>query len=147
MIAAVLDANVLAPAVRGFANPDNTLGELLRRWRDGRFQLVVSQPILDELSRTLANSYFSQSLTDEQRARAVRLLARRARFTPITVEVRSVASHPEDDLILATAVSARADYLVTGDRQLLKLQSYLGVTIVSPRDFLALLEHRGVHER
>lgn len=58
----------------------------------------------------------------------------------ITVEVREVATHPEDDLILATAVSAHADYLVTGDRQLQALGIFRGVTIVSPRRFLAVLE-------
>jgi predicted nucleic acid-binding protein len=58
----------------------------------------------------------------------------------ITVEVRGVATHPEDDLILATAISARADYLVTGDRQLQALGSYQGVQIVSPRQFLTILQ-------
>jgi predicted nucleic acid-binding protein len=42
-------------------------------------------------------------------------------------------------VILATAVSARADYLVTGDRQLLALGEYQGVQMVTPRDFLAIL--------
>jgi predicted nucleic acid-binding protein len=54
--------------------------------------------------------------------------------------VTGVASHPEDDPILATAVSASADYLVTGDRQLQRLGSYRGVSIVSPREFLDLLD-------
>ena len=51
-----------------------------------------------------------------------------------------VATHPEDDLVLATAVSAQADYLVTRDRQLLKLGSYQGVAIVSPTEFLDELQ-------
>ena len=51
-----------------------------------------------------------------------------------------MATHPQDDLVLAAAVSAGADYLVTGDRKLLSLGRYLGVTIVSPRTFLTLLE-------
>ena len=61
-------------------------------------------------------------------------------MTPLTVEVTEVATHPEDDLILATAVASGAHYLVTGDRKLRTIQSYQGVTIVSPREFLALLE-------
>ena len=58
---------------------------------------------------------------------------------PITVDVHGVSTHPEDDLIPATAVSARADYLVTGDRQLQALGSYRGVAIVSPRQVLTIL--------
>lgn len=44
--------------------------------------------------------------------------------------------------VLATAVSARVDYLATGDKQLLKLGQYQGVVILSPRDFLARLEQQ-----
>ena len=60
----------------------------------------------------------------------------------VTVVVSGIASHAEDDLVLAAAVSARVDYLVTGDKQLLKLGQYEGVIIVSPRDFLARLEQQ-----
>jgi predicted nucleic acid-binding protein len=63
--------------------------------------------------------------------------------TPITADVLGVATHPEDDLILATAVSAQADYLVTGDRHLLALGMFHGVQIVSPREFLTILDLEG----
>jgi hypothetical protein len=43
VITAVLDTNVLAPALRGVGNLANTLGQLLRQWRAGTYQLVVSQ--------------------------------------------------------------------------------------------------------
>jgi predicted nucleic acid-binding protein len=56
------------------------------------------------------------------------------------VEVSGVATHPEDDLILATAVAANATYLVTGDRKLRAVGNFRGVTILSPREFLATLE-------
>ncbi len=140
MITAVLDTNVLAPALRGFGNPANTLGELLRRWRDDRFQLVVSEPILAELERTLATPYFSRSLSLEEREQAILLLADEASVTPLTVHVSGVATHPEDDRILATAVSGQADYLVTGDTKLQDLGQYRGVRIISPREFLRVLE-------
>jgi hypothetical protein len=139
VIVAVCDTNVLAPALRGVGNPDNRLGDVLRQWRAGRFQLVVSQPILDELRRTLANPYFARFLSADQQVRALALLQRRALVVTITVQVHGVATHPEDDLILATAASAKADYLVTGDEKLLRLGSFHGVRIVTPRTFLDVL--------
>jgi predicted nucleic acid-binding protein len=57
--------------------------------------------------------------------------------------VAGIATHPEDDLIVATALSAKADYLVTGDRKLLELGTYAGITFVSPRGFL---DHLDVEE-
>ena len=47
---------------------------------------------------------------------------------------------PKDDAIVATAVKAKADYLVTGDRKhLLALETYESICIVTPRQFLELL--------
>ena len=75
--------------------------------------------------------------TDLQRLRD--LLEHETISRPVTVEVHGIATHPEDELVLATAVSAQADYLVTGDSQLQKLAAYQGVTIVSRREFLDVL--------
>jgi predicted nucleic acid-binding protein len=63
-----------------------------------------------------------------------------ATIVEITVDVEGVATHLEDDLVLATAISGNVDYLVTLDRQLLTFGEYRGVRIVSTREFLALLE-------
>jgi uncharacterized protein len=101
----------------------------------------VSAPILDELEHTLQKPYFHHSLTDTQSSRFLKLLRKRVTVSPITASVRGIATHPEDDVILATAVSAKADYLVTGDTKLQRLGTYQGVTILSPRRFLATLTH------
>ncbi len=51
---------------------------------------------------------------------------------------------PKDDMIVATAVAARADYLVTGDRRhLIVLGHYEGIRILSPRAFLSELAEEG----
>ena len=54
--------------------------------------------------------------------------------------VRAVPDDPKDDPIIATAVAAKADYLVTGDRaHLLPIGQYEGIRIVSPREFFDIL--------
>lgn len=74
------------------------------------------------------------------------MLRYRSAITPLTATVNGVATHPEDDLVLAAAVSARADYLVTSDTKLLRLESYEGVQIVSPATFLDVLERSASNE-
>lgn len=54
--------------------------------------------------------------------------------------VRGVATDLEDDLVIATAVAGAAEYLVTGDNGLLAVESFQDVSIVSPREFLELLD-------
>ena len=55
-------------------------------------------------------------------------------------EAVQAARDPADDPILGTAVAASADYLVTGDRDLLDLGSFRGIPITTARQFLDLLE-------
>jgi putative PIN family toxin of toxin-antitoxin system len=140
VITAVLDTNVLASGVAGSLLPESIPGGLVCAWRAGAFSLVVSEHILSELTRTLATPYFRTRLSLGQVARAQRLLRRRATIVSLTAQVTGVATHPEDDLVLATAVSGKAQYLVTGDRKLQELGSYEGVRIVSPRAFLDILQ-------
>ena len=67
---------------------------------------------------------------------------RRSLVVSITVLSAAKQVHPEDDLVLATAVSGDADFLVTGDKQLLALGTYQSVSIVSPRDFIGVLDRQ-----
>lgn len=141
MITAVLDTNVLAS---GFASHTGTPGQILVLWTYGAFDLIVAEPILLELAHTFQSPYFQRRLTPKQIAADLALLRREATVTPVTVAVHRVATHPEDDVVLATAVSGQAEYLVTGDKPLQNLGTYQGVTILSPRAFLDLLsEHHG----
>lgn len=139
MIRSTIDTSILAPSIRRAHEPEQTLAPILRAWRAGLFDLVLSEYILNELQRTLTKPYFSRYLMPADQAAGLRLFRRSATIVPITVVVEGVATHPEDDLVLATAVSGQVDYLVTLDRQLLRLGVYEGVRIVSTREFLAIL--------
>jgi putative PIN family toxin of toxin-antitoxin system len=134
----VLDTNILAS---GAISAAGTVSRILDEWRRGRFRVIVSAPIVAELERTLQKPYFRRYLTKTQSLRFLNLLQRRAKVSRITVSVHKVATHPEDDMILATAVSANADYLVTGDTKLQGIGTYKAVTILSPKRFLAILTH------
>lgn len=133
----VLDANVLAPA---FLGKTSASVRLVNLWRRQVYELVVSEHLLGELTRTYTDSYFRRRITPERSARVLAFLRRRALLTELTVTVSGVATQPEDDLVLATGLSAAADYLATRDRQLLKLGSVQGMRIVRPGQLLALLE-------
>ncbi len=137
----VLDTNTLASAA--IAIPGGTIFRISEAGRTGVYDLYVSEYILDELASTLAAPFFGRRLTSDESTGYVNVLRGLARAVPITADVHGVATHTEDDLILATAVSANADYLVTGDLKLQALSAYQGVTITSPRTFLAILGEHG----
>src|SRR3954468_7962192 len=140
MIAAVLDANVLSSGAVGFVNPQSTPGQIIRDWQADRFEVIVSDHLLAEVHRTLQKPYFQARLTSAEIDRFERTLMTDATHIEITVTVEGVAKHAEDDLILATAVSAQADYLITGDGPLIRaVPTYEGVRLVTPRQFLEIL--------
>jgi putative PIN family toxin of toxin-antitoxin system len=119
-------------------------GQILHHWRANRFELIVSDHILTEFTNTLtlASTYFQTKLTPQQGSAALALLRDEARSTPITITVHGAATQPEDDVVLATAVSAGTDYLVTGDKKLQERGSYRGVMIISPAEFLEILHEQ-----
>jgi putative PIN family toxin of toxin-antitoxin system len=135
----VLDTNVLASGIVGFRNRGSAPAEILHAWQAGHFLLATSEHILTELSRTLSTAYFQQRLTPDDVAQALQLLRADATLVTITTPVPGVATQPEDDLVVATALSGGAAHLVTGDRQLLRLNTYQGIAILNPRAFLTLL--------
>jgi predicted nucleic acid-binding protein len=57
--------------------------------------------------------------------------------------VTGVVRDPNDDMVVACALAANADFIVTRDKDLLSLGTYEGIRIVTPRQFLDLLERSG----
>jgi len=145
MIAAVLDANVL---VSSTLVPTGPPARVRRAVVEGKFRLVTSRPIIDEVCRTLRSERVSRPYRLEPLDvwQMRQFLEHEGDIVALTEIVAGVATHPEDDLILSTAVSAKADYLVTSDRQLLALREYEGVKIVTPNDFLSVLRDQGRDE-
>jgi predicted nucleic acid-binding protein len=95
---------------------------------------------LAELERTLTKPFFRTRRLQTQIEAAERFVKSVATVVVPTIVVSGVAPHAEDDLVLAAAVTAEADYLVTGDKRFLAVGSYAGVTVLSPRAFLDVLE-------
>ena len=134
---ATLDANVLVAAPLSRVSPPRLI---VSAWLAGRFELVVSEHILDEVTRAHAKRYFRDRLNVAGIDYYHGLLRDRATVITITAIVQGVATHPEDDLVLATAVSGNVDDLVTGDERLrTRVPSYCGISVVSPAQFVTIL--------
>ncbi len=139
MLAAVLDVNVLISSVLA------SLGiprRIFDAWRQGRFVVKIADVMLVELEQKLRTSRIARRyhLTDEEIAAMLGLLRAEAeRVTLSPEDLLVVTGDPEDDGVLATCRLGRVGYLVTGDYGLLDLHEYSGVGIVSPRQFLEIL--------
>lgn len=115
--------------------------QILKAWEEGDFQLVVSEPILRELKSTLEKPYFQKYIPSQQLAGTISLFREEAVLTSINILVNGVTTHSEDDLIIATALSANADYLITGDKPFLQKvgPTYHGLKLLNPVDFVKIM--------
>ncbi|OGH17764.1 MAG: putative toxin-antitoxin system toxin component, PIN family [Candidatus Levybacteria bacterium RIFCSPHIGHO2_01_FULL_40_15b] len=138
MLSAVLDTNVLAS---GALTSSSIPRQLLNEWRKGYFKLYISNFILEELKEVFEKPFFKRLMTEQDIDGFVNLLETDAIPVQLINKVREVATHPEDDFILATAVNAKAEYLVTGDRHLQDLEQFKGINIISPRTFSEIIEY------
>jgi putative PIN family toxin of toxin-antitoxin system len=137
VIFAVFDTNVLAACA---VASSGALATLLQAWRRGDVRVVVSSHILGELDRALDNDYFAKRLSANQRQVFLDRLAANTTMIVITTPIPTVVSTLGDNLVLATAESAGAPYLITGDRELLRIARYKATEILTPRQFGRVLE-------
>lgn len=136
MLVVVIDTNVLASGVLQHSSPP---AGVIDAWLRGEIDIVVSDHLLSELRRTLDKPYFRRMTSPQRVEQVLQNIALQATLVTPAPLRHSRATHPEDDLILATAVAGRAQFLVTGDRQLLALGQYREVRIVTAGEFLAVL--------
>ena len=111
----------------------------MRRWHRNEFAVVLSDYLLDELTEVFGDPYFSKRLAKRVRSQALWSFRNAGERVNITDHVLGLATHPEDDPVLATAISANVDYLVTGDNALRQLGAIRDVAILTPREFLTVL--------
>jgi putative PIN family toxin of toxin-antitoxin system len=101
------------------------------------FTLVTSPVLLDELDEKLRLK-FGLSSTDADLVRSK--LEANADLIGTVETPKIVKADPDDDRVLECAVAGRADYIVSGDRHLLKLGSYDDIPILTVRQFLNKIE-------
>jgi putative PIN family toxin of toxin-antitoxin system len=126
----VLDTNVLVSALHFGGRPRRLLDDVLR----GDHTLIIGPAILGELDAVLVETCGWAS----DRAAAVRTELEAIADLVTPVEVPRVCRDPDDDQILAIAITGSADALVTGDADLLALGAHGGVNMTSVADFEAL---------
>lgn len=115
-----------------------TASRLVPLWQSRRITVLISRQILEEYVRVLAYPKFR--LSDQE----IRALVEEELLPFVdTVRVRRrlavVQRDPDDNKFLECAVTGRASYLVTGDRDLRELESFRGITILTAGEFLERL--------
>jgi putative PIN family toxin of toxin-antitoxin system len=102
-------------------------------------RLLVSEATVAELDEVLRRPKFDKYVSEEQRLEFLAALVREAELTTIVTSIVACRD-PKDDKFLELAVSGQATHILTGDTDLLVLNPFRGIAILTPQDFLADLE-------
>ncbi len=130
----VLDTNVYVSALGWRGNEFH----IFRKCVIGELDLYLSNAILLEIERVL--SYPRLGFTAEERELFLSLVRRTGRIVVPQEEVPVIAEDPSDDKFLACAIEAGADFLVSGDRHLLRLKTFRHIPILSAGQCISLLK-------
>lgn len=128
----LLDTNVLASATLFGGIPRSILERGIR----GEVDLVTSPALMDELEEVLLRKFGFPAEAARQVRAELELVADVVRPRVVPRALRD----PDDDEVLAAAHAGEAEVIVTGDLDLLELGSHRGVQILTPRDFLNVID-------
>lgn len=129
----VFDTNVLVSAL--LLSDSKPRLSLDRALRNGRVLLSVA--VLAETYEVLSRKRFSRYINEEDVRNFIAALTRQAELVEVKVKI-SASRDPKDDKFVELAVSGQATHIVTGDSDLLALDPFQGIRILTPRSFLEL---------
>lgn len=149
LVRAVLDTNVL---VSGLLSEHGPSHQILDAWLEGRYTLVTSLYLVDELAHVLSYPRIAERLhLDEKEVAAILgALLSQAQVAPGRLRLPGVTRDPKDDAVVACGREGEVDYIVSGDQDLLVLGEHEDIQIVTARQFadiLASLEAGAEEER
>ncbi|MGA2689139.1 MAG: putative toxin-antitoxin system toxin component, PIN family [Candidatus Korobacteraceae bacterium] len=129
----MFDTNVLVSALLlPKSKPRSSFDRALRNGR-----LLISVAVLAEAYEVLSRKRFSRYINEEDARNFIAALTREAELVDVKVKI-SASRDPKDDKLLELAVSGRATHIVTGDSDLLALDPFQGIRILTPSSFLEL---------
>lgn len=138
---AVLDSTVLVSA---FLSENGVSRKLLHEAQAGKFIICLAEEILEEAGRVLLEYPRIRKryrYSDEAVAEYIELLRLVAQVVTALPKINAVERDPNDDMIIACGVKAKAQYIITRDKDLLDMKTYEQILIVKPEAFAALVRN------
>ena len=130
----VLDTNILISALGWLGNSRWIIGQII----DKKLNLAISLDILDEFHGVAARLKFEFS--EEEITDFIDSIMEVAELVVPVEKLEIIKDDPSDNKILECAIEARVDYIISGDRHLLKLKEFKGIKIVTAAQFLTIFQ-------
>ncbi len=127
---ATLDTNILISALGWKGNPKQVFNKIT----SGEVELVISDEQFSELSEALEYPKFE--FTKEQKDRFKVLILGIATIVKPVEKINVIKEDPDDNMHLEAAVAGNVKYIISGDSDLLELNEFRGIKIITAKEFL-----------
>ena len=134
-IRCVFDTNVIVSALLF----ENSKPAQALRYALANGEVLLSLDLLEELNEVLGRKRFNRYVTSEEREKFLEALVERAVLVELTEKVQECRD-PKDDKVLELALSGEAQYIVSGDKDLLVLHPFRNVVVITADEFLKTIE-------
>lgn len=127
----VLDTNVFIYSFLGSGNPR----KIIDLWKTGKITICLTKQIVDEYVEVLQRLGLGDELEITE---TLQLFARgySSIFTAKTPRLKIVENDPDDDKFFECAVALQAKYIISGDKDVRKVEEYIGIKVLSPKQFI-----------
>ena len=136
MLKIVADTNVLISSLIRRGKPH----ELILNIDGIGARLISSNALMTELTSILAEERIAKYITKNDAERFLTYIGRRTTLVKVRSRFKVVKDDQKDDLVLNTAYSGRADYIVSGDKHLLPLKEFKGIRIITVNEMFDILK-------
>lgn len=140
MIKVVLDTNIF---VSGILNSKGAPGQALKAWQENKFVLTTSKPIIKEIKQVLNSAKIQEFLIKHKVVKEdlndfFSTLSFNALVVKPSFKLDIIKEDPADNKFLECALMVKAEYIVSGDKHLLKLKMYENIKIISAYELINL---------
>jgi uncharacterized protein len=127
----VFDTNVLISSIL----IEGSIADIALTKAENYYEILSSDKIYGKLIKILMLPKFDKYVSLYRRRKFIESFENRATFIKVEIVI-NVCRDPKDNMFLELASSGKANYIITGDKDLLELNPFQGIQIISPKKFI-----------
>ena len=135
MIDLVLDTNVLVSGIFFSGPPSKIIEKII----ENKLHIILSEEIIDEYTEVIMRYLGKRGLSTDVPLQILHSIISLSTIIDATFIAAPFCEDPDDIIFLQTAMASKAQYLVSGDKHLLKIKTYHGGIILKAKNFLDLI--------
>lgn len=129
----IVDTNVFVSGVF-FSGPPY---QIIKAWREGKFELIMSSDILDEYRRVAI--ILAEQFPPVDLQKILEFVEKEAIFFEASALSEPICDDPDDDKFFACAFASDAKIIVSGDKHLLRVSGYKDIEVLKPKAFVDII--------